>query len=103
MTNETLSVSRTIEAPREEVFAVLADPEPIGPILSRLPRDGGQCIEHGHQIRHLVVLESRTEVTLTYDWSAVPPSLREHIPFPPFPIDHLEQSLANLARLANSG
>ena len=26
----------------------------------------------------------RDEVTLTYDWSAVPPQLREHIQFPPF-------------------
>ena len=26
----------------------------------------------------------RTDVTLTYDWSAVPPELREHIQFPPF-------------------
>ena len=44
--------------------------------------------------------ESRTEVTLTYDWSAVPAKLREHIPFPPFPVEHLDRSLANLARLA---
>ena len=42
----------------------------------------------------------RTEVTLTYDWSNVPAELREHIPFPPFPVSHLENSLANLAQLA---
>lgn len=42
----------------------------------------------------------QTEVALTYDWSAVPSQLREHIEFPPFPIDHLESSLANLAKLA---
>ncbi|MGE2733623.1 SRPBCC family protein [Mycolicibacterium vaccae] len=42
----------------------------------------------------------RTRVVLTYDWSAVPPELREHIEFPPFPVDHLTNSLANLARLA---
>ena len=40
-----------------------------------------------------------TEVTLTYDWSAVPPSLREHIPFPPFPAEHLDNSLRHLAEL----
>jgi uncharacterized protein YndB with AHSA1/START domain len=43
---------------------------------------------------------SQTEVTLTYDWSAVPDSVRQHIPFPPFPPDHLGNSLAHLAGLA---
>lgn len=43
---------------------------------------------------------SRTEVTLTYDWSAVPGYLREHITFPPFGQDHLDNSLRNLADLA---
>ena len=42
---------------------------------------------------------SRTEVTLTYDWSAVPDTLRQHIGFPPFPPEHLDNSLAHLARL----
>ncbi len=41
-----------------------------------------------------------TEVTLTYDWSAVPEQLSNEIQFPPFPVAHLENSLANLARLA---
>jgi hypothetical protein len=44
----------------------------------------------------------KTTVTLTYDWSAVPDSFREHIPFPPFPPDHLGNSLAHLAELATS-
>ena len=44
--------------------------------------------------------DDTTEVTLTYDWSAVPASLREHIAFPPFPAAHLENSLAHLAQLA---
>ena len=43
---------------------------------------------------------SSTEVTLTYDWSAVPSSVREHITFPPFPVDHLTNSLRHLAELA---
>ncbi len=44
----------------------------------------------------------KTRVTLTYDWSAVPESLREHIGFPPFRPDHLDNSLAHLAELATS-
>ena len=44
----------------------------------------------------------KTNVTLTYDWSAVPDSLREHIGFPPFRPDHLGNSLAHLAELATA-
>ncbi|MFD7613936.1 SRPBCC family protein [Streptomyces sp. NPDC059828] len=43
---------------------------------------------------------SETEVTLTYDWSAVPQSIREYIRFPPFGPEHLTQSLHHLAELA---
>ncbi|WP_174567862.1 SRPBCC family protein [Amycolatopsis orientalis] len=43
-----------------------------------------------------------TEVTLTYDWSAVPPSVRERIQFPPFGPDHLVNSLHHLAGLAEA-
>jgi uncharacterized protein YndB with AHSA1/START domain len=43
-----------------------------------------------------------TEVTLTYDWSAVPQFLREHIPFPPFGPNHLRNSLTHLAKIAAS-
>ncbi|GGL91364.1 activator of HSP90 ATPase [Streptomyces fumigatiscleroticus] len=42
---------------------------------------------------------SRTEVTLTYDWSAVPQSIREYLRFPPFGPDHLTDSLHHLAEL----
>lgn len=45
----------------------------------------------------------KTSVTLTYDWSAVPTFLREHIQFPPFGPDHLENSLAHLAELTTRG
>jgi hypothetical protein len=48
------------------------------------------------------VAPDKTKVTLTYDWSAVPDSLREHIGFPPFRPDHLGNSLAHLAELATS-
>ena len=46
---------------------------------------------------------SRTSVTLLYDWSAVPTPVREHIGFPPFPPEHLDNSLGHLAELATSG
>jgi hypothetical protein len=45
---------------------------------------------------------SSTTVTLSYDWSAVSDSIREHIGFPPFPPEHLGNSLAHLAELAIS-
>ena len=45
---------------------------------------------------------SRTTVTLTYDWSAVPENIRDYIQFPPFGMDHLENSLQHLADLATS-
>ena len=44
--------------------------------------------------------DSRTDVTLTYDWSAAPPEMREFIQFPPFGQDHLDRSLQHLADLA---
>ena len=42
---------------------------------------------------------SRTTVTLTYDWSAVPSEVREYLQFPPFAPDHLDNSLQHLAEL----
>lgn len=46
--------------------------------------------------------DGRTDVTLTYDWSAVPAKLREHISFPPFEPSHLDNSLKHLAEIAES-
>jgi hypothetical protein len=44
---------------------------------------------------------SQTEVTLTYDWSAVPQFIRDRgIHFPPFGPEHLTNSLQHLAGLA---
>jgi hypothetical protein len=44
---------------------------------------------------------AETEVTLTYDWSAVPPYIRDRgIQFPPFGPEHLINSLRHLAGLA---
>ncbi|MGK5742175.1 hypothetical protein [Micromonospora sp. URMC 103] len=45
---------------------------------------------------------AETEVRLTYDWSAVPPYIREYIQFPPFAPEHLTNSLRHLAALAAS-
>ncbi|MFG2142195.1 polyketide cyclase [Streptomyces sp. NPDC048650] len=45
---------------------------------------------------------SETEVTLTYDWSAVPQSIREYIRFPPFGPEHLTHSLDHLAKLVSA-
>ena len=38
-------------------------------------------------------------MTLSYDWSAVPVPIREQIGFPPFPAEHLANSLGHLAEL----
>jgi hypothetical protein len=48
------------------------------------------------------VSDDRTEVTLTYDWSGVPPQKRETFQFPPFERQHLDNSLAHLAELATA-
>lgn len=48
------------------------------------------------------VAPSKTAVTLCYDWSAVPETTRLRIGFPPFPPDHLGNSLAHLARLVGA-
>ena len=46
---------------------------------------------------------SETEVRLSYDWSAVPEEVRRTGPvFPPFPPDHLHNSLNHLADLVPS-
>jgi Polyketide cyclase / dehydrase and lipid transport len=45
---------------------------------------------------------SQTKVTLSYDWSAVADDTRERIGFPPFPPDHLGNSLAHLAELVTA-
>jgi uncharacterized protein YndB with AHSA1/START domain len=42
-----------------------------------------------------------TTVTLSYDWSAASKSARELIGFPPFPPEHLGNSLAHLAELVD--
>jgi hypothetical protein len=46
-----------------------------------------------------VIGPSRTTVTLTYDWSAVGPEVREYLAFPPFKPHHLDNSLWHLSGL----
>jgi hypothetical protein len=77
MGQENVSATLTVAVPAAKVFAVLADPTAHSAI------DG-------------------TEVTLTYDWSAVPRSIREYLHFPPFGPEHLTNSLHHLAELARS-
>ena len=42
---------------------------------------------------------AHTTVTLTYDWSAVPPRVRAYLDFPPFAPDHLDNSLQHLSEI----
>lgn len=44
--------------------------------------------------------DEQTRVTLTYDWSGATTEIRKNIVFPPFPVSHLDNSLANLGKLA---
>jgi uncharacterized protein YndB with AHSA1/START domain len=154
---DTLSATRTISAPPETVFAVLADPTKHAaidgtgwvrePLDARPLTEAGQVFrmsmyhpshpEGNYQVANRVKVfeppraiawetgeetedgglrfggwfwqydleplgSSRTEVTLSYDWSAVPEPLRQHIGFPPFPLDHLDRSLAHLADLVSA-
>ena len=60
----------------------------------------GELSFGGWTWRHdLATGPSGTTVTLTYDWSVVPPHVREYIQFPPFAQDHLDNSLEHLSDL----
>jgi hypothetical protein len=155
VTEETMSVVTTINAPVQTVFDVLADPSTHAAIDGtgwvRESLDGKRLTEVGQVFRVAMYHENhpnkdyemanrvetfdppsaiawqpgqgsddanlefggwfwrydlkpvgpaQTEVTLTYDWSAVPSQTREHIGFPPFDVSHLDNSLRNLAQLA---
>lgn len=80
---------------------VIDPPRAIG-WLTGYEKDNGDLAFGGWIWRYdLVPLgPSEAEVTLTYDWSAVPRSIRERIQFPPFGPDHLINSLHHLAELA---
>ncbi len=85
-------------ANRVEVFDA---PRAIG-WLPGTEKDDGQLEFGGWVWRYdLAPLRpSETELTLTYDWSAVPRRIREYIQFPPFAPDHLTNSLHHLAEVA---
>lgn len=155
--SDTMRSTRTIDAPAQTVFDVLADPSTHQAIDGtgwvREPFDGKRLTEVGQIFRmamyhnnyggmhyevanrvevfsppHAIawlpgqgtddadldfggwfwrydldpVDNDRTEVTLTYDWSAVPSTIREQIAFPPFDRQHLDNSLKHLAELAQS-
>ena len=156
MTEERMTAILTIQAPVEDVFAVLADPSThqaidgtgwvresldgkpltdVGQIfrmtmyhenhpdkfyemanrvevleppraIAWLPGQGADDahLEFGGWVWRYdlkPVGESQTEVTLAYDWSAVPTETREHIGFPPFDRQHLDNSLKHLADLSD--
>jgi hypothetical protein len=81
---------------------VLDPPRAIGWLTGQQKGDGD--LEFGgwlwrYDLRPLG--PSETEVTLTYDWSAVSRFIRDRgIPFPPFGPEHLPNSLRHLAELA---
>jgi hypothetical protein len=158
METERVTVSTTIEASPEAVFAVLADPSAHAGIDGtgwvRESLDGDRITATGQVFRMAMYHEnhpdkdyemanrievfdeprtiawqpgqespetgelgfggwiwrydleatgpSRTTVTLTYDWSAVPPQVREYVQFPPFEPDHLDNSLQHLSDLVTS-
>lgn len=79
---------------------VLDAPRAIG-WLTGQEKDDGQLEFGGWVWRYdLVPLgPDRTEVTLSYDWSAVPAYVREYLQFPPFGPEHLVNSLHHLAEL----
>ena len=159
METDSVSVSTTIEAAPEAVFAVLADPSAHADIDGtgwvRESLDGDRITAAGQVFRMAMyhpnhpdkdykianrvevfdepraiawkpgtespetgelsfggwiwrydleaIGPSRTTVTLTYDWSAVPPEVREHLQFPPFGPDHLDNSLQHLSDLVTQG
>src|SRR3982074_477987 len=80
---------------------VLDPPRAIGWLPGDRPDDGH--LEFGGWIWRYDLAPlgpSETEVTLTYDWSAVPQFIREYLQFPPFGPEHLTNSLPHLAELA---
>jgi hypothetical protein len=81
--------------------AVFDAPHAIG-WLTGYEKEDGQLELGGWIWRYdlVPVGPARTEVTLSYDWSAVPAFRREFIQFPPFGPDHLINSLHHLAALA---
>ncbi|MBE0010261.1 MULTISPECIES: polyketide cyclase [unclassified Arthrobacter] len=81
---------------------VFDPPRAIGWRTGHDPKGDGQLEFGGWFWRYdlMFVDQSETEVTLTYDWAAVPQSIREYLRFPPFAPERLTNSLQHLAELA---
>lgn len=86
------------------VYEVLDPPRAIGWLTGQEKGDGE--LEFGGWLWRYDLAplgSSETEVTLTYDWSAVPQYIRDRgIQFPLFGPEHLPNSLHHLASLASS-
>ncbi|MGP9022878.1 hypothetical protein ACT1U9_31305 [Streptomyces sp. BR1] len=95
MDQENVSATLTLTASAARVFAVLADPTTHAAI------DGTGWVWR-YDLAPLG--PSETEVTLTYDWSAVPQYIRDRgIQFPPLGPEHLTNSLHHLAEIVSDG
>lgn len=84
---------------------VLDAPRAIGWIPGQQDPETGEWTTGGWTWRYDLesTSEGSTKVTLTYDWSKVPPEVREIIQFPAADHAHLERSLEHLAELATRG
>ncbi|MFD4171360.1 hypothetical protein ACFWQ1_24390 [Streptomyces albidoflavus] len=83
---------------------VLDPPRAVGRRTAE-EKEGGHLEFGGWTWRYdLVPLgPSETEARLTYDWSAVPVSIREYLRFPSLGAGHLADSLRHLAALTTDG
>src|SRR4051794_28995202 len=83
---------------------VLESPTAIAWRPGRPSADSGDLEFGGWVWRYDLTSTDRgqTDVTLTYDWSAVPDVVRAQIPFPPFGQAHLASSLEHLATIATA-
>lgn len=108
---ETMTATALINASPEIVFDLLADPATHAAIDGtgwvRQPVYDEHLAATGQIFRMAMYHDNpkstgagTTEVTLTYDWSRVPPRHRD-IEFPPFGRQHLDNSLKHLAELAD--
>ncbi|UFU04365.1 ATPase [Ruania suaedae] len=81
---------------------VLDPPRAIGWLTGHAPAGDGQLEFGGWFWRYdlVPVSPSQTEVTLTYDWTAVPQSVHDYLRFPPIGPERLADSLHHLATLA---
>ena len=95
-------MANRVEVATDHVHAIAWQPGAETPSYPWSPRSLRRPLEYGGWVWHYdlePVGADQTEVTLTYDWSRVPPHHRD-IEFPPFGRQHLDNSLKHLAELA---